>query len=537
MKLINKVLVVFLLLTTGIMYANDAELKIREPQIRELIEMKLQVRELELIERKLRILELKEIESQIRELKVWEPMFQVLKDKELHAHAEISCLPNLQEDNFVTLTFSEAASLAVAASVELNFSRASQAIMESAWRWGIREYFPRINLSVSQNDRLQQIGADSFMKNYGISVDQLIWDGGRISMSRKLELMELNIASSRLDRMACDIAESAIAFYRNVLSSRAILDIKKSALTILEEQRRILNEEVRLGLALLIDLTSADISLADARIEIYSIQLDLSEMEKQFAQLLGLDSLPALTEKVDVNRSAVLPAALAAAAFARENNPDILEARHSINKKQMELKYVSNSWIPSLRLNSSFGFSGQNYPLTRFNWSVGISIEFSNPWFQFRTGAQAGWEPPYDRTAMLQNSFSPLPDPAARYGKNQAALSLEMEREKFRIIFEYIGRMAATAVEKCILADQKRILALEAAALGSERYRIEEIKLSIGHITRLRLMEVFIEQTQREIAVIHAAIALLEAERELERMLDIEPGGLAKFAVFIDTLQ
>jgi outer membrane protein TolC len=342
--------------------------------------------------------------------------------------------------------------------------------------------------------------------------------------------MELDQSSSRLDRMASEIAESAIAAYRNVLSSRAILDIRIAALAVLEEQRRILNEEVQLGLALPIDLASADVSLAEAKLDIISLRLDLGEIEKQFAELLGLDTLPVLTERVDVNRSVLLPAVAAATALAMEQNPDLIEARHSIARRQMELNYVSRSWIPTLRFNSSFGLSGQRYPLTRYNWSVGITIELATPWIQNRFGVQTGWEPPHDGTAMLQNTLTPLPDPAASFGRNQAALALALEQDRYAVFTERVGRIAAAAVENCILAEQKRNLALEAAALGNERRRIEEVRLSLGQITRLRLMEVFIEQTQRDIAVVQAATILLEAERELERLLDLEPGELAIFA-------
>ena len=435
-----------------------------------------------------------------------------------------------------SLTFAQAADLAVSYSADLRHARASQALMEGAWMWGLRAYFPRMSISVSENDRLQQIGPDSFMKNFGIGLDQLIWDGGRTTMSRNLERMELNLASSQLDRMAHEIAESAIAAYRNVLSSRAILEIRMTTLGILEEQRRVLNEEVLLGLALAVDLAYADLNPAEAKINIYSLQLDIAEIERQFAEILGLDTLPILTEKVDVNRSITLPAAMAAAAIARERNPDLTNARFSITKKQAELKYASNSWIPSFRLTGNFGLTGQRYPLTRYNWSVGINIEFSGPMFQSRTGIQAGWEPPHDRTAVVQNSFTPLPDPAAQFGKNQAMLALSLEQEKYNTILERIGRMAVTAVEKCALAEQKRILALEAAALGNERCRIEEIRLDLGHITRLQLMETFIEQTQKEIAAIEAATALLEAERELERFLDLRPGELAVFAASVNAL-
>jgi len=429
-----------------------------------------------------------------------------------------------------TLTFAQAADLALASSADLRQARSSHSLKEGAWKWGLRSYFPQMSLSVSENDRLQEIGADSFIKNYGVNFEQLLWDGGKTSMSRKLERMELNLLSGGLNRMALEIVDQTLSAYRNVLSSRAILEIRKSALVVLEEQRRILNEEVLLGLALPVDLAGADINLSSAKLDIISLQIDLAETERQFAEILGLESLPVLSEKVDINRSIILPSAAAAGTLARERNPDLVNARFSITKKQTEVKYASNSWMPNLRLTGNFGLTGQRYPLTRFNWSVGINVDFSGPWLQNRTGAQAGWEPPYDRTAMFQNSLSLLPDPASSFGIKQAQLALALEREKYNTLFERIGRVAANAVEKCALAEQKRVLSLETVKLGAEKCRIEEIRLELGHITRFELMETLIEQTQREISTVQAAVSLLEAERELERFLDLRPGELAMFA-------
>jgi len=438
-----------------------------------------------------------------------------------------------------TLTFAQAANLAIAYSADLRHSRASQKLLEGAWKWGRRAYFPQMNITVSENDRLQQMGVDSFIKNYGLNVDQLLFDGGRLLMSRKMERMELDLSSVKLDRMANEVAEAAIAAYRNVLSSRTILEIKKSALTVLEEQLRILHEEVRLGLALPVDLASANISLADAKLDINSLTLDLAEKEKQFADLLGLDVLPVLIEKVDINRSIKLPEVSAAAALAKEQNPNLKEARHSIAKKKMELNYAARTWIPTLKLNGNFGLTGQQYPLTRYNWSVGITIDFIHPWFQNRLVMQTGWEPVasglYDRSAALQNNFTPAPDPAAGFNKKQAALALSLEQENLDTFLTRLGRITSNALEKCALAEEKRLLSLESVSLGSERCQVEEIRLGLGQITRLELMEKLIEQTQREIAVVETATALLEAERELERFLDLQPGELEVFTKSISS--
>jgi outer membrane protein TolC len=264
--------------------------------------------------------------------------------------------------------------------------------------------------------------------------------------------------------------------------------------------------------------------------EILLLESDLAEMEKDFADLLSLDVLPELAETIDIHRSVQLPPLQASVSLAEEKNPDLAEARFSITKRQAEYQYASRSWIPTLRLNGSFGLSGQHYPLNRYTWSVGISIEFSNAWLQNTFAFQTGVESPRDRTANLQNSTSPFPDPAASLGRRQAGLLLDLEQENYALAFERIGRYAQRALERCLYADRRRGLAVEAIAMAERRYSLEEIRFGLGQITRLELMEAHIACTEREVAAVEAAIALMNAERELERLLDLRPGELAVFA-------
>jgi outer membrane protein TolC len=428
------------------------------------------------------------------------------------------------------ISFAQAADLAVAASEELRGEYAMQAIRERSWALGRRVYLPRFSLGAAEDDRLARISSDSFLKSYTIKAEQLLWDGGRTSMSRKLERMELGLAGSKIEQMAAEIADTAAASYRNVLYARSVLEIREAAFVSLEEQRDILARELELGLAIALDLAEADVALGEAETEVQSMRIDLRETERQFAELLGLEELPELTEKVDTGREIVLPSAAAVRAAMEYRNPELAQERYVIAQKQGELKYASLSWIPSLSLNGSYGLGGHRYPLTRQTWSVGISIEFSSPWFQNSTSFSSGWEPPYDRTARLQNTLQPLPEPAKSLTRAQARLALSLERTKYDLALNRLGRNAAAAVEKCGLMDRKRVLALRAAGLAAERYRLSCLRQELGQLTRVELMEERIEYARRETAAVEAAAALLEAERELERLLDLRPGELADFS-------
>jgi outer membrane protein TolC len=428
-----------------------------------------------------------------------------------------------------SLSFAEAARLAVAASVELRDGYAQRAIREGAWGWGRRAYFPKFTLGASEDDRLAEISTDSFMKNLTINVDQLLWDGGRTAMGRRIERAELNLTGAALERMAGEIADGALRAYRNVLLSRAVLEIRESSWKALEEQRRILARELELGIALAQDLGEAEITVAEALLEVRSLRLDLGEAERQLAELLGLEELPPLAERLDIREKGALPPVETLRSLGGSRNPDLVSARYSIAQKQEELKYASRSWMPHIRLNGSFSLSGRNYPLTRYNWSVGLSVDFSSPWFSASTGASLGWEPPYDRSARLQANATPLPDPASALNVPSAKLALALEKTRYQTALEGLDRRAQRAAEQYFLADEQRALAVEALDLGAERLRLGELRMELGRITRIELMETRLDYAKREVSAVEAAAALLETRRELERLLDMGPGELARY--------
>jgi outer membrane protein TolC len=428
------------------------------------------------------------------------------------------------------LSFADAANFAVSSSDDLRGEYAMQAIREGAWILGRRAYLPRLTLGASEDDRLAETGADSFIKNYSVSIDQLVWDGGRLVLNRKLEQMDLALAAAKIERMSEEIAESALSMYRELLYAQAVLTIQEAAVESLARQRTLIEREAELGLVLPADLAEADITLEEHRLELENLKIDLAETERQFAEILGLEELPHLGETIDTGRGTVVPSASAARSKTEAGNPELAEERRLIARKQGELKIASLSWMPQVRITGSFGLSGRRYPLTRQTWSLGINIDFSSPWISGAVGGSAGREYPHDTTARLQGSANPLPDPASAMTKNQAELALSLERRKYTLAVFRLGRSAELGVEKCRMADRKRELAAESLELAGERYRLAEFRMELGQLTRVELMEERIDYSKKEIAVVEASMALLAAERELEKLMGLRPGELAAFA-------
>ncbi|MDR1142625.1 MAG: TolC family protein [Spirochaetaceae bacterium] len=426
--------------------------------------------------------------------------------------------------------FEDAGRLAAAASPELKDARARRALREGMWVLGYRAFLPQLGVSVSEDERLSLISSDSFTKTYTVNLEQLVFDGGRTRASRQLERAELVLFSDQLSQDESALVESALSAYRQLLASRMIIAIRQEALASLGEQRRIMKEELALGMVIALDLVQAEITVKEAELELRSLVLQLENQEELFADLLGLGEMPELSERMDIHRPAFVPAAETVRRLAAGGNPDLGRMLHSIMQKEIEAKIASRTWIPTVKATGSFSLSGQRYPLTRHSWSLGFSVNFSSPWFNAGAGGAAGWEPPYDKTARVQTSLSPLPDPASGLGAKQTTLALVLERENYRRGLEQLGREAALEVNNLALAEKRRALAVEALELAGEKYRLSEVLLSLGRITRIELMEERIELAKKEVEAAEAAAALLEAERTLERFAGVPPGNLRRLA-------
>jgi len=437
----------------------------------------------------------------------------------------ILCMPAIPE-RIIALNFNEAGRLAVENSFELRNEIAALGLREGIWRWGIRAYIPRIGLMISQEDRLSITGPDSFLKNYSINIDQLVWDGGRLSLSRRIERAELELANRRLVYMASEIAETAVSAYREILYGRMILEIHNNSLASLREQFRIMELELDLGLVRPGDLSQAEITVAMYELDIISKKMDLEHSERMFSNMLGLDILPLLLEEIDIYGSPELPDLDLAISIAEARNPDLEILRYSIARREAEVRAVSYSWLPTIRFNGSIGISGRQFPLSRYNWSFGINIDFSTPWLSGTLGVNTGGDPPFDRNARYNQSLNPLPDPARSYSSQSAALALAEEQYFYeRSVWEM-----HSSIERLLISirlfDRRRVLSIEVMELEKEKYELSELKLTLGEITRIDLMELRLECARKEAAVVEAAVVLLQAIRELERILDMDYGEI-----------
>jgi outer membrane protein TolC len=424
----------------------------------------------------------------------------------------------------LALTFAQSGEMAVAASIELQTELAQQSLQESAWQIGIREFFPSITLTASEDERVSTIGPDTFSKMYTVSVQQLLFDGGKMASGRRVEKAQLLLQRDTLQNMLREVSENAIAVYRQVLQGRMTLDIKRESLVALEKQRLVLDTEMTLGLALASDLLEADIMLESARIEIVTMELEQAEQEKQFAEMLGLERVPVLAEQIDVNRAFRLPPVKAVQSEILARNPDLVSSQLSIRQKEEEAKFASRFWIPTIKGNGSFSLTGNRYPLSYYKWSFGITIDLSMPWIGSTTSGNYGEETRTEKNAQLSESLKLLPSPASGLSGKSAKLALNLERNKHTVVLQRLERNAELLMEKLAFLIRKRDLAIHSKELAYSQLQLAETRIKLGHITRLDMMQMELDYAQSKIMCVNTAADVLTAVREIEKLMVLPPG-------------
>jgi outer membrane protein TolC len=435
------------------------------------------------------------------------------------------------EDRFTrskALTFLEAGEMAAAASVDLWNSELQQSLQESTWKWGARSYFPQVSFSVQENDRVMLNAADSFQKNYSVQIEQLLFDGGKLIKSRRMEKSKLLFQRDSLKSGRNDIIENAIAVYRQVLQARYALEIQKNNFAALEKQKNILLMETELGLALPSDIIAAEITVAESQLEIFQIEIEIAETEKQFAELLGLEELPPLAETIDVRKKFRYPSVSRVISEVMGRNPELQTARLSLKQKEEESKLASFSWIPTLSGNGTFSLAGDRYPLSQFQWSVGFSISFDTPFLANDVRGSYGREDRTGRTALLSDSAKLLPSPQASLAPKAAKLALLYEQKKLNTMISQLPRTAEQVLEKIKLIAKKKELTVQTEELSLQKIHVAELRHSLGQLTRLEMMEMENEYAQSRLASVEAAIEELSAIRELEKMMALNPGELER---------
>jgi outer membrane protein len=239
---------------------------------------------------------------------------------------------------------------------------------------GVVQTLPWFGTSYSLTWNATHTNSNSFLNSYnpllqsglGVSVSQPLLRNLSIDPARlQLATSRTNrdISDTRLRETVVHTTASVKTAYWNLVSARATVEARQSALALAQELVRVNKAKVDVGQSPPLDLVSAEAEVASDQEQLIVAETAVKQAEDQLrllifdptdrsawkVQLLAVDSPPVATVTPDVD---------AAVTTALRDRADLLRARKDIENARISEKFANNQRLPDVRLNATYQASG-----------------------------------------------------------------------------------------------------------------------------------------------------------------------------------
>jgi HAE1 family hydrophobic/amphiphilic exporter-1 len=239
---------------------------------------------------------------------------------------------------------------------------------------GLGQKLPWFGTSYNIGWSTSHTDSNSFLNSYnpllqsGLSLNvsqPLIRDLFIDSARQQLAVARTNrdIAGTRLRESVVHTTANVKAAYWNLISARATVDARQSALDLAQELVRVNKAKVDVGTSPPLDLVSAQAEVAADQEQLIIAETSVKQAEDRLRLLIfdtsvrenwninldTVDSPPVGTTTVDVE---------AAVTRALAERADLLRARKDIDNAQTAATFAANQKLPDVRLNANYQASG-----------------------------------------------------------------------------------------------------------------------------------------------------------------------------------
>jgi outer membrane protein TolC len=239
---------------------------------------------------------------------------------------------------------------------------------------GLSQKLPWFGTSYGLSWTAAHTESNSFLNSY----NPLVQSGLSLNVSQPLvrdlfiDNARLQLSTSRTNRDIADtrLRESLVhttanvkSTYWNLVSARATVETRQSALALAQELARVNKAKVDVGQSPPLDLVSAQAEVAADQEQLIIAQTVVKEAEDRL-RLLIFDTSDRSVWNVTLDPvdsppvGTVTPDLDAAVNSTLRDRADLVRARKDIENSQIGLKFAGNQRLPDVRLNASYLASG-----------------------------------------------------------------------------------------------------------------------------------------------------------------------------------
>jgi outer membrane protein len=301
-----------------------------------------------------------------------------------------------------TITLPQAIAIAFARSPLLASARADNGIAHAAKRLAQTGYYPNLSGSISTSHSDRQAGSTTVLAGGGTissptsttsnglnaTLRQLLFDGGRVAASIRAasysETASVDTYRRDLQTVAFNVAQA----YYNQLQAQRTRQVAEQTVRVDLVQEDLVRAQLAAGVATRVDLSTAQLPTAQARVAVVKAQALELNAQATFANAMGLDANLDIRPYDDTPVSATgaistIPVLSYDQALTRAYllRPDLAAAQHSLQAQNESLTATRLNLFPSLSGTATAGTNSTDTTGGTFRNAATIGATLSIPIF------------------------------------------------------------------------------------------------------------------------------------------------------------
>jgi len=276
----------------------------------------------------------------------------------------------------------DALAKAYATNPELLSERANLRAIDEGVPQALSNWRPTVTLSGdAASEKIDSSGSSSTRhpKSIELSVTQPIYRGGRTVYETREAESEVLAGRARLHSREQGVLLSATRAYMNVVRDEAVLRFNRVNEQRVARQLQATQDRFRVGEITRTDVAQAEARLARAKADRIQAEGVLVNSREAYRRVIGV--APGKVSKPKIKL--VLPAnADESRALGKDNNPDVVSARHSETAARHNVRKIRGELLPSVNLRGNLSTEHETSGAGSNRRTAEVIVELTVPLYQ-----------------------------------------------------------------------------------------------------------------------------------------------------------
>jgi outer membrane protein len=253
----------------------------------------------------------------------------------------------------VNLTLDKAYGMALEANQDIRVSEEGVRQGELLQKQAITVLFPKFSATAGYGWQSFEDGTDADGTNWGISLTQTIYDGGRVWVAKRGAEYTRRAAELGLEFARQSVLMDLVSRSNLLLSAEDLLSVARKQVERVNEQLRLAETRLELGDATRMSVLSAQVALSSAQLEVVAAQRAEALAKRRLANLIGSAAnvrieIPQIKRVLDQASLGEL------IEMSLERRADLAQGLELVRIAQEEAELISRSGNPNVDITGSF---------------------------------------------------------------------------------------------------------------------------------------------------------------------------------------